>query len=444
VTPSDQSGSTRPRFTSAFGVLMTFIGVAVGLGNVWRFPYMVGAFGGGAFLVLYLVILAAFGIPALMAEFSLGRLTRRGPMGAFSRIGMRGGKTVGWLFFITVLMALTYYTVVVGWVLRYAIVSLTGSIDTIEPAAFFDSVLGGFWGQFLMTVVVLALVAVVLLAGIKNGVERVSVVGMPLLFLLLFVLIGRSLTLPGAGEGLRFYLVPDFSKIDASVVTAALGQVFFSLSLGGTFLVTYASYLPDDVNLKRSAVSVGVGETLAAILAGFVIVPAAVALGIQLNSGPPFTFITAPSIFAQIPGSALYAMLFFGLLFFAAFLSDVAAFEVLVAGLVDEHRWKRKTAVVVLCLAALILAIVPMMSLDYILKSDLFWGSTMQPLGSALALLALAWVVGLGRALEEANKGNTGAPVGRLWFYWIKYVIPAGIGLILIAGLRDMFKAFVQ
>jgi NSS family neurotransmitter:Na+ symporter len=341
-------------------------------------------------------------------------------------------------------MALTYYTVVVGWVLRYAIVSLTGAIDTIEPTAFFESVLGGFGGQFLMTGVVLALVAVVLLAGIKSGVERVSVIGMPLLFVLLFVLIGRSLTLPGAGEGLRFYLVPDFSKIDASVVTAALGQVFFSLSLGGTFLVTYASYLPDDVNLKRSAVSVGVGETLAAILAGFVIVPAAVALGIQLNSGPPFTFITAPSIFAEMPGSALYATLFFGLLFFAAFLSDVAAFEVLVAGLVDEHRWKRKAAVIVLCLTALALAIVPMTSLDYILKSDLLWGSTMQPLGSALALLALAWVVGLGRALEEANKGNTGAPVGRLWFYWIKYVIPAGIVVILIAGLRDMFEAFVQ
>ena len=444
MTASEPPESTRPRFTSLFGVLMTFIGVAVGLGNVWRFPYMVGAFGGGAFLLIYLVILGAFGIPALMAEFSLGRLTRRGPMGAFTRIGMPGGKTIGWALFVTVLMALTYYTVVVGWVLRYAIVSLTGAIETIEPAAFFDSVLGGFGGQFLMTTVVLVLVAMVLLLGIKSGVERVSVVGMPLLFLLLFVLIARSLTLPGAGEGLRFYLIPDFSKIDASVVTAALGQVFFSLSLGGTFLVTYASYLPDDVNLKKSAVTVGLGETLAAILAGFVIVPAAVALGIQLNSGPPFTFVTAPSIFAEIPAGALFAVLFFGLLFFAAFLSDVAAFEVLVAGLVDEYHWKRKVAVILLCGAALLLAIVPMKSLDYILKSDLFWGSTMQPLGSALALFALAWVVGLGRALEEANKGNDDAPVGKLWFYWIKYVVPAGIGTILLAGLRDMFRAFVQ
>ena len=422
---------------------MTFIGVAVGLGNVWRFPYMVGAFGGGAFLLVYIVILVAFGIPALMAELSLGRLTRRGPMGAFTGIGMPGGKTIGWALFVTVLMALTYYTVIVGWVLRYMLVSVTGTIGTTEPAAFFESVLGGFRGQFLMTSIVLLLVAGVLIIGIKNGVERVSVIGMPLLFLLLLVLIARSLTLPGAGEGLRFYLVPDFSKIDASVVAAALGQVFFSLSLGGTFLVTYASYLPDDVNLKKTAITVGLGETLAAVLAGFVIVPAAVALGIQLNSGPPFTFVTAPSIFAQMPAGAVFATLFFGLLFFAAFLSDVAAFEVLVAGVVDEYRMRREIAVIAFCLAALVLAIVPMLSLDYILKSDLFWGSMMQPLGSALALIGLAWVVGLGRALDEANKGNAGPPVGRFWFYWIKYVIPLGIGVILALGLRDLFETFV-
>jgi NSS family neurotransmitter:Na+ symporter len=437
------SASDRPRFTTSFGVLMTFIGVAVGLGNVWRFPYMAGAFGGGAFLLIYLVILLAFGIPALMAELALGRLTRRGPVGAFTRIGMKGGKAVGWALFVTVLMALTYYTVIVGWVLRYTLISVTGTIGELEPQAFFESVLGGFWGQSIMTAAVLTLVAVVLILGVKRGVERVSVIGMPLLFLLLLVLIARSLTLPGAGAGLRFYLVPDFSKIDAGVVSAALGQVFFSLSLGGTFLMTYASYLPDDVNLKGSAVSIGVGETLAAVLAGFVIVPAAVALGLELDSGPPLTFITAPSIFAQIPAGALFAALFFGLLFFAAFLSDVAAFEVLVAGVVDEYRVKRKRAVIVFCVLALVLAVVPMLSLDYILKSDLFWGSTMQPLGSAFALIGLTWVVGLGRALDEVNKGNAGRPVGRLWFYWVKYVVPIGIGVILVAGLRDVFEVFV-
>jgi NSS family neurotransmitter:Na+ symporter len=422
---------------------MTFIGVAVGLGNVWRFPYMAGAFGGGAFLLLYLTILVAFGIPALMAEFTLGRTTKRGPMGAFTQIGMRGGKTVGWVLFVTIFMEISYYSVIIGWVLRYFIISVRGSIDEIEPQSFYDGVLGGLWGQIWPTAIVICLVGVVLGLGITKGVQRISSWGMPLLFLLLLVLIVRSVTLPGAGEGLRFYLVPDFSKLNIGVVTAALGQVFFSLSLGGTTLLTYASYLPDTVNIPRSAITIGVGETLAAVLAGFVIIPAAVALGLELNSGPPLTFVTVPSIFGQIPAGALFAALFFGLLFFAAFLSDVAAFEVMIAGAVDVFRWPRMRAIVVFCALQMAFSIFPMLSLDYLLKSDLFWGSVMQPVGSALALIGLAWVLGLGRALEEANRGNDEGPVlGRFWFYWIKYVIPSGIAVILLLGLRDLFAAF--
>lgn len=443
MTNGDVDSGVRPRFGSAFGLLMTFIGVAVGLGNVWRFPYMAGAFGGGAFLLVYLFLLFAFGIPALMAELALGRMTRRGPMGAFVRIGMPGGSVIGWALFVTVLMALSYYTVVVGWVLRYALVSVTGAIRSIEPDSFFEAVLGGFWGQFLMTGIVLALVAAVLLMGIKKGVERVSKIGMPLLFLLLLILIARSLTLPGAAAGLKYYLYPEFSMIDAGVIAAALGQLFFSLALGGTFLVTYASYLSEDVDLKRSAVSIGVGETFASVLAGFVILPAAVALGIDVGSGPALTFVTAPSIFARVPAGDVFATFFFVLVFFAAFLSAVAGFEVLVAGVADEHGWNRKAAVVIFCAAALPLGVVPMQSLDYIVKSDLFWGSTMQPIGSALALIGLAWIVGLGRALEEANKGNRGRPIGRFWFYWVKYVVPVGIGVILAVGLREVFRTFV-
>jgi len=445
VSSIDNSAGTppaRPTFGSSFGVLMTFIGVAVGLGNVWRFPYMAGAFGGGAFLLIYIAIVAAFGVPALMAELTLGRMTRRGPVGAFQRIGMPGGGLAGWALFLTVLMALSYYTVVVGWVLRYALLSATGALSRVEPQAFFDSMLGGFAGQLGMTIAVLSMVATVLALGVKDGVERVSKMGMPLLFILLLVLIARSLTLPGAAAGLRYYLLPDFSRIDAGVVAAALGQVFFSLSLGGTFLVTYASYLPDGLDLRTSAIAIGAGETLAALLAGFVILPAAVALGLELASGPPLTFVTAPGIFARIPAGALFATLFFGLLFFAAFLSDVAGFEVLIAGVCDERGWRRSTAVFTFCGAALLLGVIPMLSLDYILKSDLLWGSTMQPLGSAFALLGLGWVVGRGKALAEINKGGRGRPVGRLWLFWIRWVVPIGIVVILLLGLRDLFSGF--
>lgn len=432
----------RPHFASRFGAVMAFIGVAVGLGNVWRFPYMAGAFGGGAFLLVYLVLLFAFGIPALTAELTLGRLTRRGPLGAFTAIGMRGGKAVGWLLVVTVLMATSYYTVIVGWVLRYLVAALRGAIGSIDPQVLFDATTAGTAGQLTAAAAVFALTAVVLILGIRHGVERISVVGMPLLFVLLLALIARSVTLPGAMAGVRHYLVPDFARIDFGVVTAALGQVFFSLALGGTFLLTYASYLPRHVNLRSSAIGVGVGETLAAILAGFVIIPAAVAFGLELSSGPPLTFVTVPSIFARIPAGGLFAVAFFGLLFFAAFLSVVAAVEVLVATVTEAFGWPRRTAVLALCGLELVLAVIPTLSVDYILRSDLIWGSTMQPVGSAMVMLGLAWVVGLGKTLTEVNAGNPGRPVGRLWFYWIKYVVPAGIAVILALGLTDVFAAF--
>ena len=432
----------RPHFSSGFGVLMTFMGVAVGLGNVWRFPYMAAAFGGGAFLLVYLLVLVLFGIPALMAELALGRMTRRGPMGAFTSIGMPMGRSIGWALFVTIFMAVSYYTVIVGWVLRYFLVSVTAQIDTIQPTAFFDDLLAGFTGQFVMTGTVLAMVAAVLIMGIQKGIERISKVGMPLLFVLLLVLIVRTLTLPGAGEGLRFYVSPDFTQIDVGVVTAALGQVFFSLSLGGTFLLTYASYLPSTTNLKTSAIAVGLGETAAAILAGLVIVPAAVVFGLDLESGPPLTFITVPSIFGQMQAGSFFGALFFGLLFFAAFLSVVAAIEVLVTSAVDVFGWTRRNAALVFCGTSLIAGTVAMVSLDYMLTSDLFWGSTMQPVGSALSLIALAWVIGLGKALDAVNEGNQGRPVGKLWYYWIKYVIPSGIVIILAVGLDDLFGAF--
>ena len=277
---------------------------------------------------------------------------------------MRGGNVIGWTLFVTIFMALSYYMVIVGWVLRYLLISIAGNIGTLAPSTFFDELLAGFTGQFILTTVLLVFVALVLVLGIRKGIERISKIGMPVLFVLLLVLIGRSLTLPGAGEGLRFYLVPDFSKIDFGVVTAALGQVFFSLSLGGTFLLTYASYMPADTNLKTAAISIGVGETLAAVLAGFVIVPAAVAFGIEMNSGPPLTFVTVPTIFAQMSGGSFFATMFFGLLFFAAFLSAVAGFEVLVTSAVDGLKWSRSRAVLVFCPAALAASTISMVSLD--------------------------------------------------------------------------------
>jgi neurotransmitter:Na+ symporter, NSS family len=436
------SGGGRATFGSFYGALMAFIGVAVGLGNFWRFPYMAAAFGGGAFLLVYCAIVLVFGVPAIAAEFALGRLTRRNPLGAFRAVGMPGGRAAGWMVVITIFVASSYYAVVVGWVLVYFAYSLTGAVGTARPDALFQSLLGGFPLQLGATALVLGLGALVLLLGVRRGIERVSAIGLPLLFVLLLVLLVRVLSLPGVGAGVRFYLVPDFSKIDAGVVAAALGQVFFSLSLGGTFHVTYGSYLGGDVDLPRSAWGTAIGDTLAAVFAGFLVVPAAAMFGLDLSSGPPLTFVTVPRIFAHVAGGTGFAALFFGLLFFAAFLSSIAGLEVVIAMLVDEFHVSRRAAVLGVCAVELVLALPAMKSLAWILKSDLFWGSTMQPLGSACALVALAWVVGKGRALEEVRRGAAGGGFGTLWFYWIRYVVPLGIVVILALGIKDVFATF--
>jgi NSS family neurotransmitter:Na+ symporter len=437
-------GPGRATFGSFYGALMAFIGVAVGLGNFWRFPYMAAAFGGGAFLLVYCLIVVAFGVPAIAAEFALGRLTRRNPLGAFRAVGMPGGRAAGWMVVTTIFVASSYYAVVVGWVFVYFVYGVTGAVGAAHPDALFQSLLGAFPVQLGATALVLGLGALVLLLGVRAGIERVSAIGLPVLFVLLLVLMARVLALPGVGAGLRFYLVPDFSKINAGVVAAALGQVFFSLSLGGTFHVTYGSYLGGAVDLPKSAWGTAAGDTLAALFAGFIVVPAAAAFGLDLASGPPLTFITVPRIFGHLVGGAWFVALFFGLLFFAAFLSSIAGLEVVIAMLVDEFRLSRKAAVLGVCGVELVLALPAMRSVGWILKSDLFWGSTMQPIGSACALVALAWVVGRGRALAEVRRGAGGGGFGPLWFYWIRYVVPVGIVVILALGINDVFATFFR
>lgn len=428
---------TRENFSSKFGLLMSTIGVAVGLGNVWRFPYMAGKFGGGAFVLLYIVLVLAFGVPALMAEFTLGRLTGRGPLGAFPKAGLPGGKFFGWLLFITVFMATSYYTVVIGWVLYYFVSSVSGAYVGMDTGAFFDATLGDLGVQFFTTAIIIIAIIIVLMYGVQKGIERVSKFAMPALFIMMVILMIRSITLPGAAEGIMFYLVPDFSKITGSTVLGALGQAFFSLSLGGTFMMCYASYMSKNENIPQTALYTAIGDTTAGLLAGMVILPAAFAVGLEVTSGPALTFITAPAIFLRMPGGMLFASLFFLLLLLAAYLSDVASFEVLVSTLVDEFKWSRKKALILFGIAELVVAIPSMISVDFLSKNDLIWGSTMQPFGSAITMIALAWFVGRGKALEEINKGVE-KPINPFWIFWIKYIVPTGIFIILVLGLKDL------
>jgi len=418
---------------------MTLIGVAVGLGNIWRFPYMVGKFGGAAFVLFYLLVVVLVGIPALMAEWTLGRHTRLGTVGAFQRAGLPLGRPLGWFFFFVVTAATGYYLNVLGWVLHSAAGQLaTGLGLRFDP----DQILPpptGFSGralelQLLCTGgVVLASVAV-LRKGVRRGAEAISRIVMPGLLVVLLVLIARALTLPGAWEGVRWYIFKfDVADLTPRVMMAALGQAIFSLSLGGTFMVVYGSYLAPDEPLRANAIVTAAGDTAAGLLAGLAIIPAVFALGLEPGSGPGLLFETLPEVFARIPAGWVFGTLFFGGLFSAAFLSGLAAFEVLVAGLTDNTSMERRRSVWLMAGAAYLLAIPPMINLRIFVPWDLTFGSGMQTLGALLAVVTVGWCLHRSAVLAQLGAGGERGLLSPVWLVrWLRFVVP---GAILLVGL---------
>jgi neurotransmitter:Na+ symporter, NSS family len=420
----------RETFATRFGVLMSMIGVALGLGNVWRFPYMVGRYGGAAFVLFYIAISLFIGVPGLMAEWALGRETRRGTVGAFERGGLPFGKPIGWFLFAVVTAATAYYTNVIGWVLWYGIAELLRAfrITANAPAVLPPETgfkLSAVYLQMLCTAAVLLTCVAVLLRGLRQGIERISKIILPLLLVILIVLIVRALTLPGARAGLDWYIL-HFNPQDLtpSAMVAALGQAVFSLSLGGTFMVVYGSYLKSEEPLAGPAIWTTAGDTFSGVLAGLAIFPAVFALGLEPNAGPALLFSTIPEMFARIPTGWLFGLLFFAALFGAGYLSDIAALEVLIAGLTDNLGWTRKRATWTMAAVVFVFAIPPMINMRVFVPWDLTFGSGMQTFGALLAALTIGWAMNRGRALAALN-----APV---WLYlWIRYVIP---GAILVVG----------
>ena len=424
--------AVRETFASRFGTLMTIVGVALGLGNVWRFPYMVGKFGGAAFVLFYVLVSVLIGVPALMAEFALGRHTRRGPVGAFAGGGLPYGKQVGWFFFVVVIAATGYYTAVIGWVLYFAVGQ---AISAIRPG--FDAaailppdagfVMKSFVLQLLCTGAVIGACAFVVHRGLRSGIERASKIIVPALLIVILVLMVRSLTLPGAMAGVEWYILKvRFSDLSATVMVAAIGHAIFSLSLGGTFMVVYGSYLHEQENLARPALWTVFSDTGSALLAGFAIIPAVFALGLEPTSGPGLIFSTLPKVFAAIPFGWLFGFLFFAGLLGAGYLSDVGAFEALVAGLTDNTRLSRSRAVLVTSVAVFLVAIPPMINNGIFVPWDLTFGSGMQTLGALVAVLTVGWCMNRSSALKQLSPAD-GPPVPMWLFYWIRFGIPLAI-----------------
>jgi NSS family neurotransmitter:Na+ symporter len=377
------------------------------------------------------------GVPALMAEFALGRSARRGPVGAFERGGFPYGRYVGWFLFFVVTAATGYYSAVIGWVLYYTIgqaaVALHVSFDAaaiLPPDRGF--VLKSFVLQLAATGVVILACAAVLLKGVRSGIERVSLYLLPAMTIVTLLVMVRSLTLPGAMAGVRWYLLEfRFSDLTANVMAAAIGHAIFALSLGGTYMVVYGSYLSPDENLARPAIWTVVGDTGSSLIAGLAVIPAVFALGIEPASGPGLIFNTLPRVFAAMPAGWVFGTLFFVSLLCAGYLSDIGALEVVVAGLTDNTGISRRRAVWIMSAVCFLLAVPPIVNNAIFVPWDLTFGSGMQTLGSLMAVITVGWCMHRSAALHELSRDGSGS-VPRWLVAWIRYGIPViilGVGV---------------
>lgn len=435
----------RAQFGTKIGVIMATVGSAVGLGNIWRFPYECGTGGGAAFLIVYIAFVFLLGIPAICAEFALGRSSRKGmPLAYRNTAGNRRWDILGYASILAAFMILAFYAVVAGWTLEYIVDSATGlfkETPNAERHAQFTSFISG-WRAVGWAVLFLIINAVVMLAGVVKGIERVSNILTPLLFLLLIVFCVNSLMMPGAAQGLEFMFKPDFSKLTTDVILGALGQAFFSLSLGMGCLVTYSSYFSDDTPLIKTAIHISVLDTLVAIMAGVIIFPAVFSFGMSPAEGPTLVFEVLPNIFHNMPGGSVWSFLFFVLLALASLTSIISVSEIVVAFLCDEFRMSRKKATLIITGISLVTATLcslsfgPLASIDLFNIFDYVSSNILMPLGGMGICIFVGWKMERGTYLEHMKRN---ARVPAFVFDYIsvgiRYVAPVCILIVFIAGL---------
>jgi NSS family neurotransmitter:Na+ symporter len=451
----------RGQWGSKFGFIMAAAGSAVGLGNIWRFPYLTGENGGAAFVLVYIFCVVLVAVPMLINEIALGRLTAKNPVGAIQQLG--GSKLwvtlVGVLPLIVTFVVLSYYSTIAGWTVGYIFTSLF-SINM--PFAEFIAnpsyviPLGGF--------VILA-TAWIVLGGVSGGIEKATKILMPLLFVLLIVVIFRSITLPGAGKGVEYYLIPDFSKINGRVVLAALTQAFFSLGVGWGMMITYGSYLPKTQNIVSSSLWVGAMDTSVALLAGFMVFPAVFAFNQSPAEGPTLVFNVLANIFQQMPLGNIAGALFFLLLFFAAITSTISMLEAPSAYFMDQKKWNRKRAAWTVAIVAFLFGIpsalstgavgsLSSMQVDFlgVVKTgfmdifDYLFGSLLMMLVVLSTCLYTGWFFKTDLLVDEIEQGmpsfKTGSILGiapyKLWLFMVRFVCPIIIGIVIL----NMFGVF--
>ncbi len=443
--------NNRVTFGSKLGVILATVGCAVGLGNIWRFPYMVGSNGGAAFLLIYFLCILLLGLPVMLTEFYIGRHTQCNTAGAFKQIapGTRW-HLIGYNGVLASLFILGFYSVVAGWTLQYIFEAIGGGLDGKTAEDFklgFEAFSTEIWLPIFWTLIFIALTHIVIISGVKGGIERTSKFMMPLLFVILIALCIRSVTLPGAMEGLIFLFKPDFSRIDSSVVLSAMGQAFFSLSIGMGCLITYASYFQKDTKLQRTALEVTLLDALVAILAGIMIFPAVFSFNIAPTAGPELVFITLPNVFQQLPWGNVWSAVFFILLAVAALTSTISLHEVPTAYVHEEYNIPRWKAALIVSFGVAVLAIISSLSFG-VLKNmtiggliffdflDYLTAKIMLPLGGMLICIFVARRVDRKVLKAElTNQGTIPFHFFNTYVFFMRFVAPIAIGIIFLNEL---------
>ncbi|MFQ6108255.1 MAG: sodium-dependent transporter [Candidatus Aminicenantales bacterium] len=437
----------RGRWGSKIAFILAAAGSAIGLGNIWRFPMMVGKNGGAVFVLVYIIAVVFIGFTVMLAELVIGRHAQKNPVGAINHIKPRSPwKLIGYLGIMTGVCILSYYSVVAGWALGYLVKTTTGVFRGEITSQLTESVFADFSSNplqvLLFFVIIIGITTYIISRGVKGGIERWTKILMPLLFILIVFLALRALTLPGASKGISFYLKPDFSKLNGTVILFALGQAFFSLSLGMGTMITYGSYIPKSDNLVSSAAWVCFSDTLIAVLAGVIIFPTLFAIpGISPTAGSGLVFKVFPLIFSKIPGGQVFGSLFFTLLTVAALTSTISLLEVPVAYFVDERDWSRKRAAWIVGSLAFALGIPSALSsggmklftnIDFLGKMDFIFGNISLAFGALLICIFLGYIWGVKKAVQEIFSGNPRFKLKPLWSFSIKFLSPLAIIAILV------------
>lgn len=446
----------RSTFSGKIGFVLSAAGASVGLGNIWRFPYLAAKYGGGIFLLIYILLALTFGYTMIVAESALGRMTRKSPVGAFKAFGKKAGwlSFGGWINAIIPVLIVPYYSVIGGWVIKYLIEYVKGNGTKLAADGYFSEFISNGASTEICFVIFCLFTLSIIYAGVRNGIERVSKFMMPILVVLSVIIAIYSVTRPGAMAGVKYFLVPNLKNFSWMTVVAAMGQMFYSLSIAMGILITFGSYMKKDSSIEDSTRNVEVFDTAIAIMAGLMIIPAVFAFSggdpDTLQAGPALMFITIPKVFASMGFGTFAGVMFFLLVLFAALTSSIALTESAVSTFEDELGWSRKKStvlcgVIMIALGSLSslgygpLANVKIIGMQFLDFFDFLTNSVMMPIAAIATCLFVSRVVGVKRIEEEVTYGGGTFKRRKVFLFMIQYLCPIFAGIILLSSVANAF-----